>query len=93
MNSATSNSKKSIITVEDHLALPHQPGKPLLNVLRESKIYVEAHCREGFCGACRTKMVSGEVHYENMPLACLNEGEILPCCCEPVGDIVIKVIR
>ena len=56
------------------MALPHQPGKPLLNVLRESKIYVEAHCREGFCGACRTKMVSGEVHYENMPLACLNEG-------------------
>lgn len=93
MNSKTSNSNKpdAVITVEGRLALPHQPGQNLLEVLRDSKVYIQAHCKEGFCGTCRTTLIEGEVHYPEMPLACLNENEILPCCCEPVGDIVIKI--
>lgn len=92
MSSKTSNSKpESVITVEGRIALPHQPGQNLLSVLHDAKVYVQAHCREGFCGTCRTTLISGEVKYEDMPLACLNDDEILPCCCEPVGDIAIKV--
>ncbi|MFY8273406.1 class I ribonucleotide reductase maintenance protein YfaE [Pseudoalteromonas sp. SSDWG2] len=46
-------------------------------------------CREGFCGACRAVLKSGQVSYTHEPLAFVREGEILLCCSVPQGDIVI----
>jgi ferredoxin len=36
------------------------------------------------------KLVSGAVEYSEKPLAFISDGEILPCCCMPVGDIEIE---
>ncbi|QJR79357.1 2Fe-2S ferredoxin-like protein [Alteromonas pelagimontana] len=68
-----------------------QPDKTLLESLEANNIIVHYHCREGFCGACRTKMLSGKVSYTTDPLAYIDDDEILPCCCIALCNLVIKV--
>ncbi len=65
--------------------------KTTLEYLEANNIEVHYHCRDGFCGACRVTLESGEIEYVNgEPLAFIRDGEILPCCCVPKTDISIK---
>lgn len=63
----------------------------LLTLLEAHNIRVEFQCREGFCGSCRLNLLKGEVHYLLTPIACISDGEILPCCCLPVSEIEIAL--
>lgn len=63
----------------------------LLEALEQSKQPMHFQCREGFCGACRCKLVSGSIQYLHEPLAFVRQGEFLPCCSVPVGDIDIEL--
>lgn len=63
----------------------------LLDVLELHDVAVEYQCRSGYCGACRLKMVKGKVAYRHQPLALINDGEILPCCCMPLMDIELEI--
>ncbi len=46
-------------------------------------------CKEGYCGACRCKLVKGTVEYIDEPLAFIGDGEILACYTKPTSDKVI----
>ncbi|MFT6987228.1 MAG: ferredoxin [Psychromonas sp.] len=59
---------------------PLDTQKTLLENLEAQEISVEYHCRDGYCGACRCQLHSGEVEYKNDPLAYYREGEVLTCC-------------
>ncbi|MFC3034301.1 class I ribonucleotide reductase maintenance protein YfaE [Pseudoalteromonas fenneropenaei] len=63
----------------------------LLDALEQAKVDVNYQCREGFCGACRVKLVAGQVAYNVEPLAFVREGEVLSCCCKPLSDITIEL--
>ncbi len=64
----------------------------LLECLESANIEVHYHCRDGFCGACRVKLVEGEISYPlGEPLAFVGEKEILICCCTPVTDITLEI--
>ncbi|MGE9552776.1 class I ribonucleotide reductase maintenance protein YfaE [Erwinia amylovora] len=63
----------------------------LLDALESHRIPVEYQCREGYCGSCRTRLLKGEVCYAARPLAFVQDGEILPCCCTANGDIEIEM--
>jgi len=65
--------------------------KTLLEALEQHKLQVNFHCREGYCGACRCKLLQGEISYLNEPLAFVRKGEFLPCCSVPVTDIEIEI--
>jgi ferredoxin len=80
-----------LITVADQQSFPHSKDHSLLESIEQSKVDIQSHCREGFCGACRTKLVSGEVEYTTDPLAYIDDDEILPCCCVPISDITIII--
>ncbi|MCU4674482.1 class I ribonucleotide reductase maintenance protein YfaE [Catenovulum sp. 2E275] len=62
----------------------------LLDYLESLDLTVHYHCRDGYCGACRTVLVEGDVHYPKEPLAFVRRGEILPCCCTPKSDLIIE---
>jgi len=66
-------------------------GETLLDGLERTGHEIEYQCRSGYCGSCRTRLVSGSVHYQQTPLAFLQPGDILPCCCIPAEDIQIDV--
>lgn len=68
----------------------HQDKTPLLETLEQHNIEIPSHCREGFCGVCRTQLLSGQVEYTIDPLAYVDDNEILPCCCRPITSISIK---
>ncbi|WP_284216268.1 class I ribonucleotide reductase maintenance protein YfaE [Agaribacter marinus] len=62
----------------------------LLIAMEKQNIDVHYHCREGFCGACRTKICKGKVEYVIDPLAFIDDDEVLVCCCIPVGDVELQ---
>ena len=67
------------------------PGESLLDTLERHGHRVEFQCRSGYCGACRTPLLAGRVHYPSVPLAFVSPGECLPCCCKPVGAIRLDI--
>ena len=80
------------ITVQGKVVYYKNNEQTLLDCLESANIEVHYHCRDGFCGACRVKLNKGQIKYPNgEPLAYIGEGEILPCCCMPIGDIGIEI--
>lgn len=65
----------------------------LLEALEYKKVKVFSECRNGFCGACKTKVISGEVTYIKQPLAELEQDECLPCCCIPKTDLNLSLSK
>ena len=74
----------------DGVLHPH-PGESVLETLERHGHHVEFQCRSGYCGACRTPLLAGKVHYAAVPLAFVSQGECLPCCCKPVGAIKLDI--
>ena len=68
-----------------------QQDRTLLQSIERQQLSVHYHCREGFCGACRTRILKGSVTYLTEPLAYINDDEILPCCCRATSDIEIEL--
>ena len=77
------------ILVEERIIQFLEQDKSILGALEREIIETHYHCRDGFCGACRCKLIKGEVHYEIFPLAYVGEDEILTCCSIPSTDIEI----
>ncbi|PCJ45809.1 MAG: hypothetical protein COA99_03955, partial [Moraxellaceae bacterium] len=46
----------------------------------------EYGCRSGQCGACKVKLVAGEICNAGGDPALVNEGEILLCCAIPAAS-------
>ena len=67
------------------------PNNTILADLEAQGIAIEYHCREGYCGACRCKLLSGEVDYTLDPLAFIDDDEILPCCTVALTDVVLTI--
>lgn len=54
----------------------------------------EYGCRSGQCGACKTKLVSGQVTYQTELSSPVDENEVLLCCAVPAaveGEDVVKL--
>ncbi len=63
----------------------------LLESLEAQGVQVPYQCRDGYCGGCRTDLLEGEVAYLQEPMAWINKGEILPCCCVPKTPLKLKL--
>ncbi|PTA50230.1 ferredoxin [Shewanella morhuae] len=63
----------------------------LLQALETKKVKIFSECRNGFCGACKTRIISGKVCYLSEPLAELKHDECLPCCCVPITDLELDL--
>ncbi len=79
------------IDIVDVGSIEAKPDCTLLESLESQGIHIHYHCREGFCGACRSTLLEGDVDYTTDPLAYFDDDEILPCCCVPKTPLKIKV--
>lgn len=60
------------------------PGSGSLLQLAESRgLTPEFSCRGGTCGSCKTRLLSGQVHYPNPPAELPDDGSVLICCAVP----------
>lgn len=63
----------------------------LLAQIENKGLAVETQCRSGFCGACRARLVRGQVSYDDTPLAFVSEGEVLICCAKAQTDVTLEL--
>jgi ferredoxin len=68
-----------------------EQDKNILKSLERENIESHYHCRDGYCGACRCKLISGEVKYNLAPIAFVRDGDILTCCAQPLSNIEIDI--
>ena len=61
----------------------------LLELAEENAIAVKSGCRAGSCGSCQTKLVSGEIEYQQQPDAEIEPGHCLLCISTPKSDITL----
>ncbi|MFT6284162.1 MAG: ferredoxin [Arenicella sp.] len=85
------NSDSFVVKIKDHKTVQHAPNNTLLETIEQHEIEIQYHCREGYCGACRSKLICGKVEYTTDPLAFIDDDEILPCCCIPISNIEIEL--
>ncbi|WP_428774920.1 class I ribonucleotide reductase maintenance protein YfaE [Vibrio sp.] len=77
------------IKINGLTAIESNPSNTLLETMENAGLEPEYHCRDGHCGACRCKLVTGEVEYVGFAMAYTEAEEILPCICRAVTDIEI----
>ncbi|NWL77313.1 FAD-binding oxidoreductase [Pseudomonas taiwanensis] len=64
-----------------------KPDSGSLLELAESRgLSPDFSCRGGSCGTCRTRVLSGQVHYPHPPAEMPDEGTALICCAVPAED-------
>jgi ferredoxin-NADP reductase/predicted pyridoxine 5'-phosphate oxidase superfamily flavin-nucleotide-binding protein len=58
-------------------------GGSLLELAESRGLRPEFSCRGGSCGTCKTRLVSGQVHYPLPPAEVPDDGHVLICCAIP----------
>jgi len=65
--------------------------RSLLELAEACDVAVRWSCRTGVCHACESGLVAGKVSYRPDPIDAPAEGNVLICCSQPEGDIVIDL--
>ncbi|CAG4894575.1 MOSC and FAD-binding oxidoreductase domain-containing protein [Paraburkholderia gardini] len=65
------------------------PG--ILDMAEACDVPVRWSCRTGVCHNCESGLVSGTVSYGPEPLDMPAQGNVLVCCAQPVGDVVVDL--
>jgi ferredoxin-NADP reductase/MOSC domain-containing protein YiiM len=63
----------------------------LLELAEACEVPVRWSCRTGVCHTCETGLVVGTVRYRPDPIEAPADGNVLICCCQPQGDVVIDL--
>jgi MOSC domain-containing protein YiiM/ferredoxin-NADP reductase len=63
----------------------------LLELAEACDVPVRWSCRSGVCHNCECGLVSGAVAYEPQPLDSPASGNVLVCCAQPLGDVVVDL--
>ena len=74
---------------------PAKPDETILQGALNNGIGLPYGCRNGACGTCKGKLVSGSIDYGNYSVSALSdtekaEGKALFCCAKPLSDVVIE---
>ena len=63
----------------------------LLELAEACDVPVRFACRTGVCHTCESGLVAGTVGYRPDPVDAPSDGNVLICCAQPSGDVVIDL--
>jgi ferredoxin-NADP reductase/MOSC domain-containing protein YiiM len=63
----------------------------LLELAEACDVPVRWACRTGVCHTCETGLVAGKISYRPDPVDAPADGNLLICCSQPEGDVVIDL--
>ena len=63
----------------------------LLELAEACDVPVRWSCRTGVCHACESGLLAGTVGYRPEPVDAPADGNVLICCSQPAGDIVVDL--
>ena len=71
------------------------PSQTVLQAAIEADIHIPYGCRNGACGSCKAKLVSGKVMHDDYQNSAMTDAELaagntLLCCARPLEDIVVE---
>lgn len=79
---------------DSNISFVAEDGETISQAAEKNGVLLTLGCRMGACGACKSKLCSGEVNYSKKPLALTEEdkknGMILLCTAVPASDLVIE---
>jgi len=79
----------------ENLQFSADAAQTILQAAERAQIYPPSSCRNGTCRTCISTLISGEIRYNiDWPGLSAEEkqaGLILPCCAQPLSDLVIKL--
>jgi len=87
------SSEYTIIFASSDRTITCESEKFVLDAALEAGIKVLFNCREGFCGTCKSRLVSGEVdmkHNGGIRPKEIAAGKFLPCCSKPLSDLIVE---
>lgn len=85
--------KAKLIFKESGKTVSCRESDTILAVAKEAGLNIPSACQFGVCGTCMVKKLSGEVHMvQNGGISDedIEEGYILACCANPLGEVVIE---
>jgi len=73
-----------------------EPGEFILEAAMRQQLQLPYGCRNGACGSCKARIVSGSVDYGQHQASTLTDeeksaGKVLICCAKPIGDLTLEV--
>ena len=77
----------TLIIEKESIEIKLNPKAPLLIQLERAGFNIENQCRSGFCGACKCKLLSGDVRFNQDSIAYIQSSEILTCCSIPLTNL------
>jgi ferredoxin-NADP reductase len=84
----------SVTLQRSGVALELQPGCSLLDAILDAGVHIDWDCREGLCGSCEVKILSGNVDHRDDVLTKWekeNNSSMMTCCSRPLGDLVLDL--
>jgi ferredoxin len=69
------------------------PGTFVLDAALTAGLKLPFVCREGLCGTCKSRLLSGQYdmkHQGGIRPKEIEKGLFLPCCSKPLSDLVIE---
>lgn len=81
------------IKINGTSSIQSNPSSTILETMEKAGIEPEYNCRDGHCGACRCKLVSGEVEYVGFAMAYTQADEILPCISKAKSDVQLEDVN
>lgn len=80
-----------------NVILDAAPDEPLLETALRASLNLPHSCRGGNCGACRARLLEGEIHYPNGPplglsAAEIAEGFVLLCQAYARSDLTLETL-
>jgi len=63
----------------------------ILELAEACDVPVRWSCRTGVCHNCESGLISGSVAYGPQPLDSPADGNLLVCCSQPIGDVVVDL--
>lgn len=65
-------------------------GSTLLSAMEQNQLPVQAACRAGVCGCCKTRILRGDYRVgstQTLTAEEIAQGYVLACCCQLNGDV------
>lgn len=69
-----------------------EPGQTILEAAEAAGVSIENSCRNGVCGSCKMRKVSGDVKFDELPVLSqedIGPDHILTCIAKPLNDIML----
>ncbi len=89
------NGKEAVFTIDfarskKRIQWTEKSGS-ILDVAEENDIKAQFNCRGGSCGTCKTRILNGEVEYDEEPDLDPGRGSCLICVANPKSNVVLDL--